>query len=323
MKVCVGIIGLGKIGHRFGISPQGDPLSHSEGYAQIPNVTVVLGVDPDPEACRDFQQRFSQAQVYSSLKDVPDGLHLDVVSVCSPTHLHAQGVIAALAWQPGVILCEKPLAVNAAEAEMMLAACSARGCILITNYSRRWTPMMQALKHLTNQDDGLGTPIGACLRYNGGLLHNGTHWIDMLLALFGSVACAFRLEKLSVAQDDAAESIALSWNSGLTAYLIAVRGTGYSIGEGELWGTGGMLRYSAGGQQVTWQTVQPSQWSGFQELSQAKMICEAGLKGHILGAVTEAVQLAQIGGQPTCSGADGVLALQVVEMARNNKFLIK
>lgn len=321
MKTRVGIIGLGNIGHRFGVSPHGDPLSHSQGYAQIPNVTVTLGVDPDPDARRDFQHHFPAAQVYSSLKDVPDETRIDVVSVCSPTALHSQGVTAALAWQPSVILCEKALAQNVAEAEMILNVCVANSCILMTNYSRRWTPMLQALKNLI-KPNSVGTPIGACLRYNGGLLHNGTHWIDLLVALFGPVASSYRLETPPVDEHDPAESIALFWNSGFTAYLIAVGGTGCSIGEGEIWGTDGMVRYSAGGQRVTLQAAQPSQWSGFKEFSQPEIVCEAGLRGHILGAVTEAVQLAQVGGQPTCSGADGVLALKVVEMARY-KFLIK
>ncbi|MDJ0795537.1 MAG: Gfo/Idh/MocA family oxidoreductase [Calothrix sp. MO_167.B12] len=320
MIVRVGIIGLGKIGHRFGISPQGDPLSHSEGYARIPNVKITLGVDPDPVARREFHHRFPEAQVYASLVDVPDEMKLDLVSVCSPTNLHFQGVTAALAWQPRVILCEKPLAPTVAEAEMMLQACTAAGCILMANYSRRWTPMLGALKSIISSSAGLGTPTGACLRYNGGLLHNGTHWIDLLQALFGQITSAQCLETPPIDEHDPAESIKLWWNNGFTAYLIAVRGTGCSIGEGEIWGTGGIIRYSAGGQQVIWQTAQPTQWSGFKQLTQTETICSEGVKGHIQSAVMEAVQLARTGGQTACSGTDGVLALKVVEMARNHRF---
>ncbi|BAY26007.1 oxidoreductase domain-containing protein [Calothrix sp. NIES-2100] len=318
MNIQVGIIGLGNIGHRFGVSPQGEPLSHSEGYAQIPNVKISLGVDPNPQACLDFQQRFPETQVYTNLADVPSDIHLDVVSICSPTAFHAQGVTAALAWKPRVILCEKPLAPNVTEAEMMINACATQGCILMTNYSRRWTPMLQALKKLTSPNGSLGNPRGACLRYNGGLLHNGTHWIDLLLALFGPVTSAYCLETLPDTHDPP-ESIALCWNSGFTAFLIALRDIKYSIGEGEIWGSDGMVKYLASGEQITLQKSEPSQWLGFQDLSQPDLICEDGLKGHILAAVTEAVQLAQMGGQPTCSGADGILALQVVEMARKNK----
>lgn len=318
MNIQVGIIGLGNIGHRFGVSPQGEALSHSHAYAQIPGVQISLGVDPSPQAYQDFQQYFPEAQVYNNLADVPDNIHLDVVSICSPTPFHTQGVTAALTWQPRVILCEKPLASTVTEAEMMINACAAQGCILIANYSRRWTPMLQALKNLTSPNGSLRNPSGACLRYNGGLLHNGTHWIDLLIALFGTASSAYCLEK-PLDANDPAESIALYWNSGFTAYLLSVRETKYSIGEGEIWGNEGIVRYSAGGKQVTWQPSQPSQWSGFQQLSQPEIICEDGLKGHILGAVTEAVQLAKMGGEPTCSGADGILALQVVEMARYNR----
>lgn len=316
MNVRIGIIGLGKIGHQFGISSAGDPLSHSEAYHRISNVTISLGVDPNPDARQAFQNRFPDARVFASLADVPDRTQLDVVSVCSPTPLHQEGVTAALSWRARVILCEKPLAPTVAEASTMVSECALHNCTLMTNYSRRWTPMLRTLQHLTQADSILGTLQGACLRYNGGLQHNGTHWIDLLLTLLGPVDRAYPLETSAIRESDRAESIALVWKNRLTAYLISVRDTGYSIGEGEIWGTGGLVRYYASGQQVIFQKSQPSVWSGFKGLSEPETICTAGLEGHLLGAVTEAVQLAQFAGDPTCSGEDGVRALQVVEMVR-------
>lgn len=317
MNARIGIIGLGKIGHLFGSSSGGDPLSHSAAYARIPGVTVALGVDPNPDTRHDFSCKFPAAFVCAQPEDVPPAFRADVVSICSPTHMHQSGVMAALAWQPRVILCEKPLAPSIAEAEAIVAACRVRDCTLVVNYSRRWTPMLQALLNLIEPGGRLGTVTGACLRYNGGLLHNGTHWIDLLTALFGPAASARRLEQAPPEAGDPAESVALYWPQGCTAYLLSVRETGCSIGEGEIWGTGGLVRYSESGQRVTFQAAGPSEWSGFSVFGAPETVCSQGLNGHIMRAVEEAVQLARFGGTPTCSGADGIMAMRIVEMARN------
>jgi UDP-N-acetyl-2-amino-2-deoxyglucuronate dehydrogenase len=321
VRIRVGIIGLGNIGHRFGVSPKGDPLSHSEGYALIPNVEIALGVDIDHDACKIFQSRFPKAKVYTSLLEVPKKVCLDIVSVCNPTEQHVRAVETALLWKPRVILCEKPLALHAAEAESMVAVCAFRDCILMTNYSRRWTPMMQKLKDLANQNGILDAPFGACFRYNGGLRHNGTHWIDLLMALFGPVDSAACIEAPLYGLEDPAESVLLKWKNGFAAYLISVRGTLYSIGEGEIWGLRGMVKIRESGESIVVQKGEPSQWQGFNLLGREDIVCENGLKGHILDAVTEAVHLAQTGGRPTCSGEDGLLSLQVVEMARKNRVI--
>lgn len=316
MEIRAGIIGLGRIGHRFGRSEAGDPLCHSEAYADLPGVRLVLGIDSDAEARAAFLSRFPGAEAYASLEEVPAAMRLDVVSVCSPTPAHAEGVDAALRWQAKVILCEKPLAPDTVTAERMVAACSRQDCVLVTNYSRRWTPMLRLLRELAEPGGRLGTPVGASLRYNGGLRHNGTHWIDLLQALFGPVASAQRLENVPAEDPDPAESVAFTWENGFTAHLISVRGTGCSIGEGEIWGDGGLARYHDGGNRVSFQVARPSQWPGFKEFGDPEVLTDSGLRGHLLEAVREAVELVRQLGVPSCTGADGIRALRVVEMAR-------
>lgn len=321
MEIRAGIVGLGRIGHRFGRSETGEPLCHSEAYADLPGVSLVLGIDSDADARAAFVSRFPQAEVYASLGEVPESMRLDVVSVCSPTPLHAEGVEAALRWQVKVILCEKPLAPDAATAEQIAAACARQDCVLVTNYSRRWTPMLRLLRELVGPGGRLGTPIGASLRYNGGLRHNGTHWIDLLQALFGPIATARRTESVPEDDPDPAESVSFAWDNGFTAHLISVRGTGCSIGEGEIWGDRGLARYQDGGNRVSFQVARPSQWPGFKEFGEPEVLTQAGLSGHLLEAVREAVELVRQGAAPSCTGMDGIRALRVVEKAREQASL--
>jgi predicted dehydrogenase len=320
MKLKVAILGLGDIGHRFGISAQGDPLSHSSAYFQHPDIEVIMGIDPDLGARSDFNSKFPQAIVYENIEAFPGKGNPDIVSICSPTAEHLTGVKAALNWGAKVILCEKPIAPSIAEAELLVAECARCNCILIVNYSRRWTPMLEQLHTATRDNGPLGHLRGAALRYNGGLNHNGTHWIDMLLALFGPVADAYCLDNF-FENSDSAESIAMRWDNGFKAYILSVHASGFSIGEGEFWGDRGMLRYSDGGQRVVLQQITNSVWPGYTCLGTETVLCNNGLEGHISGAIDEAARLARTGGISRSSGTSGLEAMRVVEMARKNRIL--
>jgi 1,5-anhydro-D-fructose reductase (1,5-anhydro-D-mannitol-forming) len=64
---------------------------------------------------------------------------LDIVSICLPTHLHAQYAIQAL--EAGVhVLCEKPMAMTVAECDNIIAAADASGRKLQVGHVLRFWP---------------------------------------------------------------------------------------------------------------------------------------------------------------------------------------
>lgn len=73
---------------------------------------------------------------YGDIKDNPD---IDAVYVITPNALHAPHTIGAA--QAGKhVICEKPMAVNAAEAETMVAACRAANVKLLIGYRMHFEP---------------------------------------------------------------------------------------------------------------------------------------------------------------------------------------
>src|SRR5581483_282794 len=118
---------------------------------------------------------------------------------------HAAQVVAA-AEAGKHVLCEKPMALTAAECRRMIEACRAAGVFLSVAYYRRYYPKVRRMKALL--DDGLiGDPVHAsiCLggrlepervrpndwrlrkeRAGGGALADtGSHRLDLLCYLLG------------------------------------------------------------------------------------------------------------------------------------------
>ncbi|NCA98179.1 MAG: Gfo/Idh/MocA family oxidoreductase [Clostridia bacterium] len=86
----------------------------------------------------------ADALVFTDYRDLLR-LDLDVVYVCTPNRSHAEITIAALKAGKHV-LCEKPMAMNYAEAEAMIAAQKESGKILTIAYQNRFRPDSQYLK---------------------------------------------------------------------------------------------------------------------------------------------------------------------------------
>ncbi len=86
---------------------------------------------------------------------------LDAVYVASPNDRHRE-VVEAVAAAGLAVLCEKPLAADAADAEALVKACSAAGVLLGTAYDQRWHPAHLALRDLVS---ALGTVTAVRIVY--------------------------------------------------------------------------------------------------------------------------------------------------------------
>jgi predicted dehydrogenase len=129
---------------------------------------------------------------------------LDIVSVATPNKFHKPLTIAAL--EAGChVLCEKPMAMNAREADDMLAAAKQAGRRIMINFSFRFTPMSQALKREVESGTlgdvyfgrtvwmrrrgmpGFGGWFGQKALSGGGpLIDLGVHRLDLALWLMGN-----------------------------------------------------------------------------------------------------------------------------------------
>lgn len=127
-KVKIGLIGAGNIAN-----------AHLESYAKVPDAQIVAICDINPKRLEKTADRFNIARRYtdvdSMLADNPD---LDAADVCVWNCSHAECSIKAL--NAGLnVLCEKPMAYSAKEAEEMLAAAEKNGKLLMIGFVLRFS----------------------------------------------------------------------------------------------------------------------------------------------------------------------------------------
>lgn len=183
------IVGCGNIAGGFDAARAATlpPLTHAGAFGQHPGFEVSACVEPDAERRAAFMQRFGVAQGFADLSDVAAarlGGRFGVISLCSPTHAHAQQLETALALRPRLIFCEKPVTPTVVQTAALVARCARAGVPLAVNHTRRWAPDVRRLA--TELRTGVwGAVRSAVGTYNKGVLNNGSHLVDLLHQLLG------------------------------------------------------------------------------------------------------------------------------------------
>ena len=139
----VGIIGCGRPWKSEGASGFGMGHAHARGYAASPEATIVALADLSEENARAFQAEHGGEQIYQDYREMLAHAKLDIVSICTWPHLHAEMVIAAAEAGVKAIHCEKPMAPTFGEARRMAAACQQHGAQLTFNHQRRFGKVFQ------------------------------------------------------------------------------------------------------------------------------------------------------------------------------------
>jgi len=121
----VGIIGCG----RSNLEEQGRKgISHlhAQGYLDVGETRIVALADIVPEYAEAFRERFGGERIYTDYREMLEKEALDVVSVCTWPHLHAEMVVAAAQAGIRAVHCEKPMATTYGDARRMVEACAER-----------------------------------------------------------------------------------------------------------------------------------------------------------------------------------------------------
>jgi predicted dehydrogenase len=118
---------------------------HAAAARIQPDTELVAVVNHRPESMAAFAAEFGIPRQYPAVTELLQDGGIDALVVSTPNYLHAPETIAAL--KTGVhVLVEKPMAMNAAEAEAMLQASQKSGALLMVAHCWRFDPEVLWLK---------------------------------------------------------------------------------------------------------------------------------------------------------------------------------
>jgi predicted dehydrogenase len=158
----IGVLGCGFMGR-----------AHSNAWLQVnhffprehqPVLKACYAREEDKAKLEEFAAKWGYESMETDWRKIVERDDIDLVDVCAPNFLHRDMVIAA-AEAGKMIVCEKPLAMNTAEAEEMVAAVEKAGVPNIVSFNYRRVPAISLFKQVI--DEGrIGRPFHYRAVYN-------------------------------------------------------------------------------------------------------------------------------------------------------------
>jgi len=186
------------------------------GRAHIPafqqqGCQVVAVCQRDVAAAQSVADRYGVPRAFSRWEDMLAEARPDIVVIAAPPHLHHPIALAAFA-QGAHVLCEKPMAMDLAQARAMTEAAASAGRVGMIGFNWRFPAAMQRF-HAMVEAGHLGRPFHIGMRWLGGRFADeatastwrmdsaeaghgamgdqGVHVIDLVRWSFGEIARVF------------------------------------------------------------------------------------------------------------------------------------
>lgn len=197
MTIRFGLIGCGRVAPR-----------HAQSLQQLDETELVAVADVKPNRADNFAQKYG-VQAYYDHHALLEHHEIDAVTICVPSGLHKALTMDALAAGKHVLV-EKPIALDLADADLMIQTAEEKGLTLGVVLQNRYNAPMQMVRQLVDAG-GLGQLYlgNACVRWyrpqsyyeddwhgtwamdGGAIMNQSIHHIDALQWFMGRVRSVY------------------------------------------------------------------------------------------------------------------------------------
>ncbi|KAF2121311.1 hypothetical protein BDV96DRAFT_537970 [Lophiotrema nucula] len=146
-----------------------NPATHRDEH-EVRHIVQAIGsssIAKAQEFVKDYipKEGPHKPAVYASYEEVYNDPNVDIIYVATPHSLHMKNTLDAIKAGKHV-LCEKPMAINAAETKKMVDAARAKGVFLMEgSVWTRFFPVAKELQKLIHNDKAIGTVRRAFLDF--------------------------------------------------------------------------------------------------------------------------------------------------------------
>ena len=141
-------------------------LMHLPNLKSHPRAEIAAICGRNRERAEEMAKKYGIPSVFTDYREMIEKGDLHAVEIVTPDDLHYPMTMDAL--DAGLhVLCEKPLALNAAHAKAMWERAEAAGVVHMTFFTSRWLPHYRYLKELVGEGY-LGRPFHCHIRHLGG-----------------------------------------------------------------------------------------------------------------------------------------------------------
>ena len=146
------------------------------GFAQAKNCTVTALTRRDADRARESANEFGIPHAFTSTAEMCASPDVDAVFIATPDAMHLADVLDAVRYGKPVLV-EKPMAMNAGEAQQMVEAARSAGVMLGVAHVMRFEESVRWFRERI-QSGAIGKPVLARAAFVAPLLQSARTWIN-------------------------------------------------------------------------------------------------------------------------------------------------
>ncbi|MEO8211537.1 MAG: Gfo/Idh/MocA family oxidoreductase [bacterium] len=260
-KVC--IIGCGDIGFLFDYDKKIEgALTHFKAFGDSENFEVCAVAEKKNEVLNLIKNNYN-IPVYNDYEKMCAEIKPDVVVVATNDELHFEILNKLLSYKPKLVFCEKPLALKFEEVKEISDLYGKAEVLLQVNFTRRFLDEFKEIADIV-RNNKIGEIESATFYYSRGLIHNASHYLDLLLWYFGEPENVFAISsKEGISKIDNTISFNLSYTNGLEVRFIGLKPTKLSFGEIDFVGTKGRVKVNYKSEIEKYKVIENKMFKGY------------------------------------------------------------
>lgn len=241
-KYNVLIIGAGNISAFFDNPESTSIITHAHGFTKNNGFNLIGFFDIDYDKARLASEIWG-GKAFATLYDAFKENFVDVVVVAVPDEYHYIVLKEVLEYEAKLIFLEKPVTKSIEQANEVLRILDKKETKVVVNYSRRFVYEYEVIKKEILAGTYGNFITGNCY-YGKGILHNGSHAIDLIRFLLGEIKDENVIEVVNdYYNDDPSITAVLNLENNKNVYLQTIDCRNYTIFGMDLLFEKGRIRF--------------------------------------------------------------------------------
>lgn len=304
------IIGAGKIGAFFD-SPESDNiLSHAHAFTKHAGFNLAGFVDTDLDKAGKAAYIWG-GRAFENIKEAFEKETIDLAVVAVPDELHYSCLKELSGYPVKVIFAEKPITKSISEAEDILKTFKGKEIGIVVNYTRRFVPEFERIRD-NIQKGSYGEYLTGTGYYGKGLLHSGSHLIDLLMFFIGDIKETKLVSSLEdFYADDKSIAAVLSFDNGKKFFLQHVDCRNFTMFEMDIFFEKKRIRiYDLGFKVEEYDVLESSVFSGYRNIVKTSDY-DTSFREAMYNAAENIYKNISEGQRFKCTAEDGYKALKL------------
>ena len=279
--------------------------THAHAYMSDQRTTLIGITDIDHDKTKKFSKLWG-VKGFRNVKEIFANGNIDVVSIASSDESHHSLLKEILKYKPKMVLCEKPITTDLKVSSKLVKLYQKEGILLAVNHTRRFNqPMINLANDIKTKK--YGALINSVGIYTKGILHNGSHLIDLFRYFFGEVK-RFRIlsEIYDYKETDPTIDAFIEFVCGQKVHFVGANEKAYSVFDIDLFFEKGRIIISDFGKTINYYNAQKrTDLKGEKKLFHSKSI-DTDLSSSINKVVSNLIDAYEKNDKLYCSGYDAV-----------------